>query len=233
MLYLPLGLLAGLGLARVLLGAFVFIFGQSRGRGWGMRSSPRTALRGLLTGRNRALRLVLNGGLILVALALGVADPRALRPDPGWSYVTADDLTALGWVAAHTPPQARFLISAASTYQGRAVTAADAGMWLPLLTGQDRQTSVPPLSAGAEGAQAADYAAHVQALYTASLSPTLASNLAVLQQAGIGYVFLGEHTPTISPTVLQRDHADYCLLYRQGNSFVFGLRGAPSAPCAP
>ena len=104
-------------------------------------------------------------------------------------------------------------------------------MWVPLWAGQGRQTSVPPLSSAAEGNQAAGLAGQVVALYEASLTPTLASNVALLQRQQISYVFLGEHTPTIAPAVLLRDRADYCMLYRQGQSYVFGIRGAPAAPC--
>lgn len=215
-LYLPLATLAAPGLARPIL--------------WLVRAA-RTALtrrrRVAGAGLGPVLPVMLN---LLLALGLTLANPRAATPDPGFAYVTPDDLATLQWVRGHTPPDTRFLISGALTYHGQAITATDAGMWLPLLAGEDRTASIPPLSAGAEGKQAQDLAERTLALYQASLTPTLASNVNLLRREQIGYIFLGEHTATISPTQLLKDSADYCLLYRQGDSYVFRLQ-PPGAAC--
>ena len=165
------------------------------------------------------------------ALLLALGNPGALTTDPRFAYMTPDDLQVILWAKQHTPSGAQFLISAQSNFAGRSVTATDAGMWLPVLAGGARQTSVPPLSANAEGAQDASLAQRVQSLYTASLTPTLASNVATLRRAAISYVFLGEHTATISPTLLLQDRADYCLLTRQGASYLFGVRGGLAGVC--
>ncbi|HUS15581.1 MAG TPA: DUF6541 family protein [Chloroflexia bacterium] len=209
-LYLPLGALAGPGVGRPLL----WVLLQARRR-WG--SPPSLA---------RPLRAVPASGALLAALLLTLRNPGALTPDPRYAYVTPDDLGVLTWARAATPPGAHFLISGASTYSGQAITATDAGMWLPLLTGGDRTASIPPLSAGSEGKQAQDLAARTRALYRASISPTVPSNVDLLHREHINYVFLGEQTPTISPTLLLQDTADYCLLYQHGDSYLFGLRAA-------
>jgi hypothetical protein len=169
---------------------------------------------------------------VLAALALTVANPGARTTDPRSAYVTPDDVRVINWIAANTPPGARFLISAKSSYQGRAITAQDAGMWLPLLAGQGRGVSVPPLSAGSEGRQAEDFAQRTEALYQASLYPTAPDSVAVLRREHIGYVFIGEQTPTISSTLLLKDTADYCLLARAGGSAVFRVK-QDTAPCPP
>ena len=78
-------------------------------------------------------------------------------------------------------------------------------MWLPLLAGQGRSVSVPPLSTGSEGRQADDFALRAQALYQASLTPTAPDSVALLQREHIGYVFIGEQTPTIPATLLLKD----------------------------
>jgi hypothetical protein len=179
-----------------------------------------------------ALRIGAGGLALLAALALTVANPGARTTDPRHAYVTPDDVGVINWIAANTPPGARFLISATSSYQGRAITAQDAGMWLPLLAGQGRSVSVPPLSTGSEGQQAEDFAQRTQALYQAGLTPTAPESVALLHREHIGYVFIGEQTPTISSTLLLKDTADYCLLAQAGGSAVFRVK-QDSAPCPP
>jgi uncharacterized protein DUF6541 len=213
-LYLPLGTLAGPGLARPLLAGLL----------WLRRNRPALSI--------GALRIGAGALAVLAALALTVANPGARTTDPRSAYVTPDDVRVINWIAANTPPGARFLISATSSYQGRAITAQDAGMWLPLLAGQGRSVSVPPLSTGSEGQQAEDFAQRTQALYQASLHPTAPDSVALLHQEHIGYVFIGEQTPTISATLLLKDTADYCLLARVGGSAVFRVK-QDTAPCPP
>jgi hypothetical protein len=213
-LYLPLGTLAGPGLARPLLA----------GLPWLRRNRPDLSI--------GALRMGAGGLVVLAALALTVANPGARTTDPSHAYVTPDDVRVINWIAANTPPGARFLISAKSSYQGRAITAQDAGMWLPLLAGQGRGVSVPPLSAGSEGRQAEDFAARTEALYQAGLHPTAPDSVALLRREHIGYVFIGEQTPTISSTLLLKDTADYCLLARAGGSAVFRVK-QDALPCPP
>ncbi|HMA35737.1 MAG TPA: DUF6541 family protein [Chloroflexia bacterium] len=210
-LYLPLSTLAGPALARPLLAALL-----AARRRWGARTSGwwRTPA---------ALRRLPGWLALLTAALLAVVRP-AGTTDPHFAYVTPDDLAAIIWAGGHTPPGAHFLISAQSTYQGRAITATDAGMWLPLLAGGGRAVSVPPLSTGAEGRQAADLARRTAALYQAGRQPTAPASLAVLRREHIGYVFVGEQAPTISTTLLLRDPGDYCLLYQQGRSYIFGVQ---------
>jgi hypothetical protein len=212
-LYLPLGTLAGPGVARPLLAGLLWL---RRRQAWSLA----------------ALRLGAGGLAVLAALALTVANPGARTTDPRSAYVTPDDVRIINWIAANTPPGARFLISATSSYQGRAITAQDAGMWLPLLAGQGRSVSVPPLSTGSEGRQADDFAQRTASLYQASLTPTAPASVALLHREHIGYVFIGEQTPTISSTLLLKDTADYCLLAQVGGSAVFRVKQV-AAPCPP
>lgn len=209
-LYLPLGTLAGVGLA----GPLRIVGRARRGRGgWGAGQAVPGALA--------------VGG----ALVLAVANPGIRTLDLALAYVTPNDLTALLWVRDHTPPGAQFLISADSTFQGHAITARDAGMWLPLLAGGGRTVSVPPLSTGSEGRQAGDLAPRTQALYAASLAPAAPASLDALRAAGIAYVFLGEQTANPRTAAVLADAADYCLLYRQGRSYIVGVRWADARPC--
>jgi hypothetical protein len=205
-LYLPLGTLAGPALARPILWALV----RAR-RAW--------------AGRMARWAAPAPGALaLLAALVLTALNPGARTTDTRFAYVTPEDAIALAWVRDHTPAGARFLISGNSTYQGRAITASDAGMWLPLLAGGGRTVSIPPLSSGSEGQQAQDFAASVQALYQASRAPTAPASLATLKRQGVGYVFIGAITPSIAAPALLRDPAHYCLLFRLRQSYVFRVQ---------
>ena len=51
---------------------------------------------------------------------------RRTHDRPASAYVTPDDVRVINWITADTPSGARFLISAKSSYQGRAITAQDA-----------------------------------------------------------------------------------------------------------
>ncbi|MGI8586974.1 MAG: DUF6541 family protein [Chloroflexia bacterium] len=213
-LYLPLGTLAGPGLARPTVAAVSY-------------------MRSVVGGRWSAVRFMRYAPGLAALVAAGLltaANPGARTVDPRMAYVTPDDLGVLNWVRASTPPGSGFLISMASTYQGRAVTATDAGMWLPLLAAGGRHVSVPPLSVGSEGRQTGELAEQTAALYTASLAPTQPAGLNLMARDGLNYVFLGEQTATISPTLLLKDQADYCALYRLGLSYVFGRRAAGVCP---
>jgi len=83
---------------------------------------------------------------------------------------------------------------------------------------------------GSEGRQTGELAEQTAALYTASLAPTQPAGLNLMARDGLNYVFLGEQTATISPTLLLKDQADYCALYRLGLSYVFGRRAAGVCP---
>ena len=161
---------------------------------------------------------------LLAALVLTALNPGARTTDTRFAYVTPEDAIALAWVRDHTPAGARFLISGNPDYQGRAITASDAGMWLPLLAGGGRTVSIPPLSSGSEGQQAQDFAAGVQALYQASRAPTAPASLATLKGQGIGYVFIGAITPSISMPAPLRDPGHYCLLFWLRQSYVFRIQ---------
>src|SRR4029078_13392061 len=92
------------------------------------------------------------------------------------------DEAAFNWVKANTPPGAKFLISSEFSYSGRAVTASDAGMWLPLLTG--RNVSVPALNSWMERPIEPDFftrtrelAAYTQPLVSTPTSGTSQADL--------------------------------------------------------
>lgn len=213
MLYMPLGTLAGVGIGRLTL------FGLRLVQRWMQRQGEWKRI-------GRGVRALPGALAALAAALLTVANPGARTIDFRFAYVTPHDLDTLNWVRLNTPPGSRFLISAESSYGGRATTATDAGMWLPLLAGGGRSVSVPPLSVGSEGKQAADFTARVRSLYRASQAITTTESLDTLRQEGFNYVYLGEQKTAINPTVVLEDKEHFCLLYRREGSYVFGVRGA-------
>jgi hypothetical protein len=182
----------------------------------------------------------------LLAFALGtshVADPAQ------YSYVKTADFSAFDWIRANIPSDARFLISSEFSYAGRAVTASDAGMWLPLLAG--RNVSVPALSAWMEHPIESDFFTNTRTLaaYTQPLddpkgadqstqaalvrngkipqsrSLTDSATLALMKQMGITHVYSGVRggvsNPRLDIVAMRRDSDHYRLVYFQDGVYVF------------
>ena len=88
----------------------------------------------------RLRRPPLIGACLAVLVAWGIWQTRVIiRPET--VLATADDVTAIAWAAAHTPPDAIFLVDAdawGSTWRG-----VDGGWWLEPLAG--RRTIPPPV----------------------------------------------------------------------------------------
>lgn len=222
---------------------------------------PLAALGGYSIGRAcewLAARLGKPAGLVAVGL-LGAAPilAFALGPwhliDPGGSqYVHPADRAAFDWIEKNVPQDAKFLISSEFTYQGRGVTASDAGMWLPLLTG--RLVSLPALSTWVERPVEPNFFTDTRKLaaYTQPQSNTLAlsdrstqallvskgiipqartladpETLALMRELGVTHVYsgarAGKSNPRLDIESMQRDTAHYRLLYFQGGVYIFEL----------
>lgn len=117
-LFLPMSLLAGFGVRQAIRG------------GW--RITP-TRLRPMV---HYGI-----GILFLLFAARGAWQFRSII-NPITDLATPPDIPALAWVADHTPPDARFLISATPWLPG-VYRGTDAGWWITPLTG--RWTSTPPV----------------------------------------------------------------------------------------
>jgi len=169
--------------------------------------------------------------------------------DPGqFSYVHPADLQAFDWIRANTEPDSKFLISSEFSYAGRGVTASDAGMWLPLLTG--RNVSVPALSSWTEHPFVPDFFTETRTLaaYTqprtdlevqrlaatgaipAPLDPGDPQALALMKKLGITHIYSGTAEGTASKprfdlAALRRENCRFKLLYTApGGVYVFQIQ---------
>ena len=166
---------------------------------------------------------------VVLALVLLALNPGALNPDQAahTAYVTEADLQAMEWIKAHTPPDALFVIGSQTSLSGRAITATDAGMWIPLLTG--RRVTLPPLVTGSEGAQSAQVWAHATLVANASHQTTGPAALALLHADGVSYAYLGALRPTVLTQTLdlpamRADPAHFRPVYTQNDVFIYAVK---------
>jgi hypothetical protein len=159
MLFIPLSALGGYGL------------------GW---------LTGRLAERRTGLRAWAAVSLLVIAPTASVLLGTARVADPGsYNYLQPADREAFGWIRERTPPDSIFLISSEFSYNGRAVTASDGGMWIPLLTG--RGVSVPALNSWMERPTRRDFFELTRALaaYSQPLTPTTTLRNPTSNQEGL------------------------------------------------
>jgi hypothetical protein len=228
MLYIPLSALGGYGLGTIV---------------------------DLLATRWTVVRQVAVAGVVVAAPLAATMLGTAQVVDAGsYNYVQRADLQAFEWIRANVNPEAKFLISSEFSYTGRAVTASDAGMWLPLLTG--RNVSVPALNSWMEKPIDNDFftrtrelAAYTQPLTTTEGLANPDSNQSVLVERGIiggPHVISDDETLTLMRELgvthvyagsqegksemrlgieaIRRDTAHFELIYDEGGVSVFRLR---------
>jgi hypothetical protein len=106
--------------------------------------------------------------------------------------VTRADLRAFAWIRENVPSEASFLVNAFAAYGGTAVVGADAGWWIPLLTG--RGGTVPPLTYASELQDDPRYPEQLLAdlAYLRRVSPASQEAVAFLRDRGITYVYIGQ-----------------------------------------
>lgn len=106
-LYLPLSILAGMGLGQLLNQA-----------------------------TERAPYFRFMAGALIIVAALGGARLRLMDLDYRYRLVTRADREAMQWICDHTPEDAVFLVNSFTAYGGYAVVGDDAGWWIPYLAGR-------------------------------------------------------------------------------------------------
>lgn len=166
-----------------------------------------------------------------------------------FGYVHPPDLKAFEWVRANTSPNSTFLISSQFSFVGRGVTASDAGMWIPLLTG--RSVSLPALSTWMERPVEEGFfeKARLLAAYTQPLDDptqtdrstqqrlvglgilettepiTSTRTLKAMQQRGITHIYSGapegHSTPRLDINAIRKDTQHFRLVYDREGVLIF------------
>lgn len=161
-----------------------------------------------------------------------------------FAYVHDADLKAFVWIRSNIPQDAKFLISSEFTYAGRAVTASDGGMWLPVLA--RRGVSVPALAAWTEHPIASSYFTDtwtlaalthlasdpdVQSLSSKGVIPKAVppgspESLEVMKKLGVTHVYYGApggaSKQRLDLAALVQDKCHFPLLYGpDGGVYVF------------
>jgi len=171
----------------------------------------------------------------VIAFLLGTAHVAAPAT---FNYLQGADERAFQWVKSNVDDNAKFLISSDFSYSGRAVTASDAGMWLPLLTG--RNVSVPALNSWMERPIETDFftrtrqlAAYTQPITPLSVGGTTQAErplsdpaaLELMRGLGVTHVYVGAQggasKPRLDVVALRRDTDHYKLVYFEEGVYIF------------
>lgn len=131
--------------------------------------------------------------LVLVVLAGWGAVQQLRIVDPMHILVTRPDVKAMRWIAASTPPDARFLVQGFDVYGGTTVVGADGGWWIPLLAG--RANTMPPQYALAnERPEPLNYTQRlVELVHTLKATPpSTEAGLRTLCSYGITHLYNGQ-----------------------------------------
>jgi len=106
------------------------------------------------------------------------------------AYATAADVTALEWIAAETPRDARFLVSAHPAFGDTVYVGDDGGWWIPVIAG--RATTLPPVTYGLERSIEPGWRPAVNALNESWLADLDAPETrAALEAEGVGWAYVG------------------------------------------
>ena len=144
--------------------------------------------------------------------------------------MTEDDATAMRWIRANTPADARFLVNGFLAFSGHYTVGADGGWWLPLLAG--RANSVPPILYASEAAADPGYFDEVNALTRTIEAADLdsAATVAWLREQGISHAYVGAQggrvgdpdAPLLDAAVLLTSPY-YRPIYHQDGVWIFEL----------
>jgi hypothetical protein len=143
-------------------------------------------------------------------LALSILILSALKPQltivnqAGFALVTPPDLRAMAWIKTHTPPDARFLVEGFRIYGGTSAVGADAGWWIPLLTGR-KNTMPPQYPMLTEKSDPSDYSKRVVELVKTleETDPNDPQWQAALCEAGVTHVYIGQQQGQVGAGVTQ------------------------------
>jgi hypothetical protein len=158
--------------------------------------------------------------IALVLLALVTAPARLHIVNPVTVLATQDDVTALNWIRAQTPPDSTFLVNE-RLWQGVTFAGTDGGYWIPNLTG--RRTTMPIVFYTQGSPQYVEQVNSLARLIESGPDPADPAFLRDLQARGVTHVYIGvKGGPLSLPRFLQSEH--YAEVYAQGGVHIFEIR---------
>ncbi len=165
------------------------------------------------------VRWVARAALVGLAVWGGVHISRVL--EPAAAYVWPDDLPAMAWIRANTPPESRFMVNTYNwDFAPDFVISIDAGYWLPLLAG--RATVTAPMTYPIERADSPTFLSDLVALHTVREQLASPEGLAELRRSGVTHVYVGQKGGPIAVDDLMASPA-FELVHRDGDAYVFRL----------
>lgn len=179
--------------------------------------------------------------IIVLVVGVGAGSAAALRlavPLPQtYAIVTRADERAMGWIRSNVPAEARFLVEGFRIYDGISSVGADAGWWIPLLTG--RANTMPPQYALInEVPLESDYSTRVTELVAGleKSSPSSPDGLRLLCDWHITHVYIGQTQGQTGAGVRQLfslgdflNKNNFHLVYHQDRVYIFSV----TSPCSP
>jgi len=160
----------------------------------------------------------------LAAVAIWGAITIGSIVEPGSAYVGPDDLVAMEWIRANTPPTARFMVNTFHwDYLASYIIGSDAGYWLPLLA--NRATVTAPMVYPSERTTQPDSVSRLATLDRLGEQLTSPEALALLQREKITHVYVGQRGGPISEVELEGS-PHFKRVYNNKEVYVFELATA-------
>lgn len=153
-----------------------------------------------------------------------------------YAIVTHPDIKAMNWIEQNTPEDSVFLVEGFRVHYGYSAVGADAGWWIPLLTGRDN--TMPPQYAMVNELPSPPDGRQI----IVDLVEFLETHEAVEKESveylcdfGITHIYIGQGqgltgagvSQLFSPTEFLANPDDYHLIYHQDRIYIFEL--TPSA----
>lgn len=168
--------------------------------------------------RELGIRLVMG---IILAASFVASHVRVTEIEPFRHFVTPEDMAAMDWINANTPPDALFAVN---TYfwLPNSPHGTDGGYWIPYFT--DRRTTVGTMINNLGGGE---YLREiVEMSHAVEQLEVDNTSLAELRALGVDYVYIGRggdfSGPGLNATQL-KEAESVRLLYQEGGVFIFQI----------
>jgi len=133
---------------------------------------------------------------------------------------TLEDLRAMDWIRANTPPDALFLINTRG-WQYNMQMGTDGGWWIPLLTG--RRTTLPPVLYTLAGSSYSEEVNHIAEMVAKAASLDEPPVRELLERIGVTHVYIGARGGHLTPQMLLKSD-DFRPVYCSGEVWIFARR---------